>query len=159
MLIVETLKLKAGLDLQQAAYKGGGALTADVMGGHVALGAMSSGTAFPHYKSGKMRVLAVTQSKRISSMPEVPTVEEAGVPGFNMQVWFGLFGPAGLPENIALQLHREIAKALAEPPMIAHLAELGMEGKGSSPAETAAIMRTDTELWASAAKAAGVKPE
>jgi tripartite-type tricarboxylate transporter receptor subunit TctC len=159
MLMVETLKQAAGLDLQQVAYKGGGALVADVIGNHIPVGAMSTGTAFPHYKSGKMRVLAVTPSKRTPSMPEVPTVAESGVPGFNMQIWFGLLGPAGLPAPIAERLQQEIAKVLAEEPMIAHLAELGMEGKGTPPAETAATMRADAEVWAAAAKAAGVKPE
>ena len=97
MLMMETLKQAAGLNLQQVAYKGGGALVADVIGNHIPVGAMSTGTAFPHYKSGKMRALAVTPSRRTPSMPEVPTVAESGVPASTCRSGSGCWGPRGCP--------------------------------------------------------------
>lgn len=156
-LVSEMLKQAARLDMQLIAYKGGSAMAVDVIGGHVQLGATGAGSAYPHYKAGTVRVLAVTEARRVPSMPEVPTVGESGVPGFNAQVWLAVLGPAGMPPAIVNRLHTELVKVIGEPQIAARLAELGNVPHVLSPTETAAVIKADTEMWARAAKDAGLK--
>ena len=159
LLFGEMLKGAAGLDIKPIAYKGGAPMLVDIIGGHIQLGATGAGSAHTNYKAGKIRVLAVSEAKRAVSMPEVPTIAESGVPGFNVQVWTAVMGPAGMPAPIVRRLHAEMAKVLAEPAVAARLVELGTMPKGSSPAETAATLRADAEMWSAAARKAGLKPE
>ena len=155
-LVGELLKQATGLDMQLIAYKGGSAMAVDIIGGHVQLGATGAGSAYPHYKAGTVRVLGVTEARRVPSMPEVPTVAEGGVPGFNAQVWLCVFGPAGMPPAIVNRLHAELVKIIAEPQLAARLTELGNVPRVLSPAETAAVIKNDTEMWAKAARDAGL---
>lgn len=151
------LKQATGIDIQLIGYKGGSAMVVDIIGGHVQVGATGAGSAYPHYKAGTVRVLGVTESKRAPAMPEVPTVAEGGVPGFNAQVWLALLGPAGMsPANVD-RLHSELVKIIAEPQLSARLSELGNVPRVLSPAETAAVIKADTEMWAKAARDAGLK--
>ena len=159
LLFGEMLKGAAGLDIKPIAYKGGAPMLVDIMGGHIQLGATGAGSAHANYKAGKIRVLAVSEAKRAVSMPEVPTVAESGVPGFDVQVWIAVMGPAGMPAPVVRRLHAEMAKVLAEPAVAARLVELGTIPKGSSPAEAAATLKADAEMWAAAARKAGLKPE
>lgn len=159
LLFGEMLKSAAGLDIRQVPYKGGAPMLVDVMGGHIQLGATGAGSAHPHHKAGKIRVLAVSESKRAPSMPDIPTIAESGIPGFNVQVWIAVLGPAGMPAAVLNRLNTEIAKVIAEPAVAARLTELGTIPKGSSPADTVGTLRSDTEMWSAAAKKAGLKPE
>lgn len=156
-LVGEMLKQATGMDMQLIPYKGGSAMAVDIIGGHVQVGATGAGSAYPHYKAGTVRVLGVTESRRVPSMPEVPTVAEAGVPGFNAQVWLAVLGPAGMSPAIVNRLHTELVKIIAEPQTFARLSELGNVPRVLSPAETASVIKTDTEMWAKAARDAGVK--
>lgn len=156
-LVAEMLKQATGMDMQLIPYKGGSAMAVDIIGGHVQVGATGAGSAYPHYKAGTVRVLGVTESRRVPSMPEVPTVAEAGVPGFNAQVWIALLGPAGMSPAIVNRLHTELVKIIAEPQIFARLSELGNVPRVLSPAETASVIKADTEMWAKAARDAGVK--
>lgn len=156
-LVGEMLKQATGMDVQLIPYKGGSAMAVDIIGGHVQVGATGAGSAYPHYKAGTVRVLGVTESRRVPSMPEVPTVAEAGVPGFNAQVWLAVLGPAGMSPAIVNRLHTELVKIIAEPQTFARLSELGNVPRVLSPAETASVIKTDTEMWAKAARDAGVK--
>lgn len=156
-LVGEMLKQASGIDMQLIGYKGGSAMVVDIIGGHVQVGATGAGSAYPHYKAGTVRVLGVTESKRAPAMPEVPTVAEGGVPGFNAQVWLALLGPAGMPPAIVNRLHAELVKIIAEPQLATRLSELGNVPRVLSPAETAAVIKADTEMWARAAKDAGLK--
>jgi tripartite-type tricarboxylate transporter receptor subunit TctC len=149
----------AGVSLRMVAYKGGAPMLVDLMGGHIPLGATGAGSAHANYKAGKIRVLAVSESRRTLSMPEVPTIAESGVPGFDVQVWIAVMGPAGIPPAIVDRLNAEIVKVLAEPAISARLAEVGTVTRGSTPAEAARTLRADAEMWAAAAKKAGLKPE
>src|SRR6185436_1298516 len=105
-----------------------------------------------NYKGGKIRVLAVSESQRTPSMADVPTIAESGVPGFNVQVWIAVMGPAGTPPAVVNRLNAELVKILAEPAVVARLAELGTVVKGSSPAEAERTLRADSEMWLTAAR-------
>ena len=159
LLFGEMFKAAADLDIRMVPYKGGAPMLTDMMGGHIQLGATGAGSAYPHYKGGKIRVLAVSEPHRTPSMADVPTIAESGVPGFNVQVWIALMGPAGMPPAIVNRLNAEVVKILAEPAVAARLAELGTVAKGSSPAEAAQTLRADADMWSAAAKKAGLKPE
>ncbi len=159
MLTGETLKMMAGIDLQQVPYKGGAPLMTDVVGGHIPVAVTSVTTVMPHYKSQKLRVLGVSSTKRSSAMPDVPTVAEAGVPGFEIQSWYALLGPKELPRAIADRLQREIAKIVATPAMQERFETLGAEAAATTPDETAAILKSDMDKWAGVIRKAGIKPQ
>jgi tripartite-type tricarboxylate transporter receptor subunit TctC len=159
MLTGETLKMMAGIDLQQVPYKGGAPLMTDVVGGHIPVAVTSVTTVMPHYKSQKLRVLGVSSTKRSSAMPDVPTVAEAGVPGFEIQSWYALLGPKDLPRAIADRLQREIAKIVATPSMQERFETLGAEAAATTPDETAAILKSDMDKWAGVIRKAGIKPQ
>jgi tripartite-type tricarboxylate transporter receptor subunit TctC len=159
LLFGEMVKSTAGIDIRMVPYKGGAPMLVDVMGGHIQLGATGAGSAHPHHKGGKIRVLAVSEQRRTPSMPDVPTIAESGYPNFNVQVWIAVMGPAGVPPAIVNRLNAEIVKVLAEPAVVARLGELGTITRGSSPAEALATLRADTEMWSTAARKAGLKPE
>jgi tripartite-type tricarboxylate transporter receptor subunit TctC len=159
LLFGEIFKTAAGVDLRMVPYKGGAPMLVDVMGGHIHLGATGAGSANANYKAGKIRVLAVSESRRTPSMPDVPSIAESGIPGFNVQVWIAVMGPAGMPPAILNRLNAELVKVLAEPAVSGRLAELGTVVRGSSPAEAAQVLRSDAEMWAAAARKAGLKPE
>lgn len=156
-LVGEMLKQAFGLDMQLIPYKGGSPMAVDVIGGHVQLGVTGAGSAYPHYKAGTVRVLGVTGAGRVPAMPDVPTVAEGGVPGFNAQVWLSVFGPAGMPPAIVNRLYAEIVKVIAEPQTLARLTDLGNVPRVLSPAETAVVIKADIEMWAKAARDAGLK--
>lgn len=159
LLFGEMFNSAAGLDIKPIAYKGGAPMLVDVMGGHIHLGATGAGTAYSNYKAGKIRVLAVSEARRTGSMPEIPTIAEGGVSGFDVQVWIAVLGPAGMPAPVVARLNAEIRKVLAEPAVAARLVEVGTIPRGSSPAETAATLKSDTEMWSAAARKAGLKPQ
>ena len=159
MLLIELLKQRAGVDMVQANYKGGAALLTDVAGGHVPVGVLGTVTAAPLYRDKKIRMLAVTTGSRSPALPDVPTVAESGVPGFDMKVWFALMAPAGVPDAVIDRLQRESARALADPAVRAKLAELGADVWGTTPAEAASTLKAEAELWAGVARQAGIKPQ
>ena len=159
LLFGEMFKAAAGVDIQMVPYKGGSPMLIDLVGGHIQLGATGVGSAYTNYKAGKIRVLAVSESRRTPSMPEVPTIAESGVPGFNAQVWVAVMGPAGMPAPIVERLNAELVKVLGEPAIAARLNEQGTVPMGSTPAEAARTLRADTEMWTAAARRAGLKRE
>ena len=159
MLTGELFKMMAGVDLQQVAYKGGAPLMTDVVGGHIPVAVTSVTTVMPHYKSQKLRVLGVSSKTRSSAMPDVPTISEAGVPGYEVQGWYALLGPKGLPPAIAERLQKEIAKIVSAPEMHERFETLGAEAAPTTPSETAATMKAVMEKWAGAIKKAGILPQ
>ena len=110
-------------------------------------------------KADRLRLLAVTGSKRSSAMPEVPTVAESGLPGFEASNWFGLMAPAGTPAEIVARLNAEAAKALQAADVRDKLAALGFEIQASTPQEFSALLRSETEKWARVVKASGARAE
>jgi len=153
----ELLNMMAGIRLQPVPYKGSGPVSTDVLGGQVPLGVVDVPSAIAHVKAGKMRALAVTTRRRIAAAPEVPTFEEAGVPGYEAIGWFGTVAPAGTPVPLINRLNAEIAAALAVPEIRERALAAGAEPYTNSPQEFAAMIREETRKWADVIRTAGIK--
>jgi tripartite-type tricarboxylate transporter receptor subunit TctC len=156
---IELLKSMAGIDMVHIPYKGTAPGVVDLLAGQVKVMAPNVLTALPHIKSGKLRALAVTSGKRSRALPEIPTVAEAGLAGYDSTQWYGVLAPAGTPREIVARLHAEIVRALRDPEVGKRLEADGAEAVGSSPEEFSAFIRSETEKWAKVARAAGIKPE
>jgi tripartite-type tricarboxylate transporter receptor subunit TctC len=158
-LSTELFKRQAGLDLLIVPYKGSAPAYADLMGGQIqgfiepVLGAL------PLIKSGRIRALAVTSAKPIGALPGVQTVAESGLPGFEFYVWYGLWGPAGLPRDVLDKLSAEVNKVLASPAMRERFESLGFEAQTSIPEAFAKFVREDSARSASIIKEVGIKAE
>lgn len=148
----EIFKTMAQVDMVHIPYKGSAPALTDLLGGHVSLMFASIGTGMPHVTSGKVRVLAVSSAKRSPVLPEVPTVEESGFPGFDIQSWNGVLVPAATPREIVTQLNTEIVKILDLPDVKERLSKLGVEPAGRTPEQFAAIIKADLVKWAKFAK-------
>ena len=158
-LSLELLKSRAGIDITHIPYKGSGPAIQDVMAGQVDMMFDTTVVAGPHIESGKLRALAVTSAKRLPSMPNVPTVAESGVPGYEVISWQAVFAPAGTPKPIVDRLHAEIGKILREPDMQERLGKLGMQGADMSTEQIAAFQKAEVAKWAQVIKAANIKLE
>lgn len=158
-LAVEYLKLMADLDIVEIRYKGGAPLTTDLIAGETALTITGIPTLLPHVKSGKLRALAVSSAKRSAAVPELPTISEAGLPGYDATAWYGVLAPAKTPKEIIGKLNAAINKSMKEPDVAERLAAEGIETVGSTPEELAAFIKSETERWAKVMKAAGVKAQ
>jgi tripartite-type tricarboxylate transporter receptor subunit TctC len=156
---IELLKSMAGIDMVHIPYKGTAPGVVDLLAGQVKVMAPNVLTALPHIKSGKLRALAVTSGNRSRALPEIPTVAEAGLAGYDSTQWYGVLAPAGTPREIVARLHGEIVRALRDPEVGKRLEADGAEAVGSSPEEFSAFIRSETEKWAKVARAAGIKPE
>jgi tripartite-type tricarboxylate transporter receptor subunit TctC len=155
----ELLNMMAKVRVQAVPYKGSGPVSADVLGGQVPLGVVDVPSAIANVRAGKLRALAVTSKRRISAAPEVPTFEEAGLPGYEAVGWFGTVAPAGTPPEVVSKLNAEIRAALALPDIREKAVAAGAEPFANSPQEFAAFIREETRKWAEVIKAAGVKLE
>ncbi len=157
----ELFKQQAGgLDIQHVPYRGGGQLIGDLIGGQVPLGLIGLPPTLPHIKAGKLKVFAVTARKRWPSLPDVPTVEEAGLPGYETVQWLGPAAPAGTPRAVVERLHAEFTKALRNPVVAERLSAAGLEvAPSASPEAYAQFIRAEHARWPAIVKAAGVKPE
>jgi tripartite-type tricarboxylate transporter receptor subunit TctC len=140
-------------------YKGSGWIPDVLAGDSVQLSFATIPSAINHVKSGKLRVLAVNSSKRSAGLPDVPTIDESGFPGFDLSSWFGMVGPAGLPHDIAVRLQREIARALAIPEMREKFIQQGADPVGNTPEEFGEFMRAETAKWAKLVKESGAKAD
>lgn len=155
----ELLKMMSGTELVPVAYKGSGPVAADVLGGQVPIGIVDVPSAIANIKAGKLRALAVTTKQRIDSLPDVPTLAEAGVPGYESIGWFGAVAPAATPGAVIERLNGEMARALAAPDIKARVVAAGTEPLTTTPQEFAAIIRDETRKWAEVIHRAGVKIE
>ncbi len=157
----ELFKQQAGgLDIQHVPYRGGGQLIGDLVGGQVPLGLIGLPPTLPHIKAGKLKVFAVTARKRSPSLPDVPTVEEAGLPGYETVQWLGPAAPAGTPRAVINRLHAEFSKALRNPKVAERLSAAGLEvAPSDSPEAYAEFIRAEHARWPAIVKAAGLKPE
>jgi tripartite-type tricarboxylate transporter receptor subunit TctC len=146
----------AGVDLEQVPYRGGGQAINDLIAGHVKLGTLGSTPLIPHYKAGKLRLLAQTTAARSQSLPDVPTFQEAGVK-LTLDQWLGVFVPAGTPPAIAARLNAEIGKALAEAAIKQNLIQSAQEPIGGSAEQFARLVREDFEKYARLVKDLNIK--
>lgn len=158
-LSVELFLSMAGLKMIHVPYKGSGQGIVDVVAGHVPVMMPSILTGLPHAKNGRLRALGVTGAKRAGSAPAVPTIAEAGVPGYEATQWFGVLAPAGTPREIVTRLHTEIVRALQSADVRERLAGDGADPVGSSPEEFAVFLRAETAKWAKVVRNAGIQPE
>jgi tripartite-type tricarboxylate transporter receptor subunit TctC len=137
----------AGVELNHVPYKGSGPAMQDLISGQVSVSFAGVPNVLGHVKSGRLRVLAVTTPKRWSELPDVPTLAEAGVAGYEATLWLNLAGPAGMPMEIVQRLHGEIAKALQDPELQASFRAAGVEATVMAPEPLAAFMRAEHEKW------------
>ena len=155
----EKFKLAAGIDVLHVPYKGGPEAMTDVMMGRVTYWIPSIGTALPFIKDGKLLALGVTTRERASALPDVPSLAELGVAGFEDSIWFGVWAPAGTPFGVVGRIARDIASALALPDMRGQLARLAAEPMSMTPAEFARFVRAEMDAAARVAKIAGITPQ
>jgi tripartite-type tricarboxylate transporter receptor subunit TctC len=155
----ELLKDLAGIDIVHVPYKGGGPALIALISGEVAMLFSNVSFTLPQIKAGKVRALAVSSTKRSPVAPELPTVAEAGVPGFELTSWYGVLAPTKTPRVIIASLHDEIIKALNAPDIKARLANDGNEAVGSTPEEFAAYIATEIPKWARVIKRSGARME
>ena len=139
--------LRAGIQMKHIPYKGGGPAIADVMAGHVQFLFSTVVQAIPHLKAGTLKAIAVGGLKRAAALPDVPTIAESGIPGYDVTNWFGLLGPRDLPKNVVEQLNTEVARHLRNPEFMARLAAEGAEPVGNTSAEFAAVVSADIEKY------------
>jgi tripartite-type tricarboxylate transporter receptor subunit TctC len=155
----ELFKTMANVDLVHVPYKGATPAETDLMGGQVSLMFSSILSALPHAKAGKMKALAVTSARRSSIAPELPTVAESGVPGYDVNPWYGLFAPAGTPRAIVDRINRDVARILAQPDVRQRFATLGAEPAGNTPEQFAAFVNAEIAKWSKVVADSGAKPE
>jgi tripartite-type tricarboxylate transporter receptor subunit TctC len=155
----ELFRQRAGLDMVHVPYKGGGPALVDVMGGQVPLYFGNMASALPHVRNGKLKALAVTGAKRSPAAPDLPTVAESGIAGYQVYEWNAIFAPAGTAPAIVNRLQAEIAKAVQLPEVRDRMLALGGEIVASSPADLGAWVREQTASWARVVRAGNIKPE
>ena len=155
----EQFKQLAGIDLQHVPYKGGSQIMTDMLGGHIETGFTSTLTVLQHYKSGKLKVLAVAGKARHLSMPDVPTAIESGYPDYETYAWYGMYAPKGTPRDVVGRIQQEIARIVRLPEMQERLSQFGAEAIASAPEEFAAYTAAERDKFAALIKAAGIKPE
>jgi tripartite-type tricarboxylate transporter receptor subunit TctC len=148
-----------GAKLLHVPYKGSGPLTTDLLGGQVTMSFDTITPVLPHIKAGKLRALAVTTAKRSSALPEVPTLAEAGLQGFNIGTWFGVLAPAGTPKDVVARLSTEMQKIIQSPEFRKRMDEIGAEPIGNTPEQMAQQIREETEKFAKLVKDAKVAIE
>jgi tripartite-type tricarboxylate transporter receptor subunit TctC len=153
----ELFKSLAGVDIVHVPYKGSAAALSDLLTGRVQMMTENLQFLLPQVKSGAVRALAVTPATRVPSVPDLPTLAEAGVPGYDVSSWFGIVVPRGTPRVVVERLNREFVRAVNAPEVQARLAEMGAIPVGSSPAEFAAMMKREAAKWAPIVKAAGLR--
>ena len=155
----ELFKLMTGTDILHVAYKGSTQARNDIIGGHVNMMFDEVPSVAPNVLAGQVRALGVTGAKRSSALPDVPTVSEAGVPGYEHTGWFGIMAPAGTPQPIVDLLNAEIRAMVARPDVKAYWAKQDTETMTMTPAETEAFLRAEIEKWTKVVKAANIKLE
>src|SRR3954447_13153121 len=151
----EVFKCQLGLDIVHVPYRG--ANFTDVIGGRVTMTFQNTGSILPTVREGKLRALAVTSLTRSPNIPELPTMQEAGIADFEAISWFGLLAPAGTPEAVIAKLHREAVRIVSQPDMREKFGLIGLDVVGDSPDAFAALIRSDTLKWAKVIKEAGIK--
>jgi tripartite-type tricarboxylate transporter receptor subunit TctC len=155
----ELFKSLTGVNMVHVPYKGGAPAMLDLMAGQVQTVFSTVSTAIGAIKGGKVRAIAMTGDKRFELMPELPTIAEAGVPGFEVRNWYGVFVPAGTPREIVARLNAELAKVLQMADVKSKLLESGIEALYSTPEQFAAYIQSETQRWAKVVKASGARAE
>jgi len=148
-----------GTDIVHVPYRGGAPMMADLMAGHIQMSIETSGAATPLIKSNSVRALAVSPAKRSALFPDLPTLAESGLPGYDVTTWYGFLVPKGTPADIRKKLYDKLVEVLKTPEIVARLRDFGAEPGGEPPAQFAAFIHTETEKWTKLAKEAGISAE
>jgi tripartite-type tricarboxylate transporter receptor subunit TctC len=156
-LFTALLASMTGMKMNHVPYRGSGQATTDLLGGQVQMAIPGTAGMVGHIKAGKLRALAVTGAKRSPQLPDVPTVMESGVPGYEAYVWMGLMAPKGTPASIVDKLQREVMHALSTDEVKTYMATAGIEIVGSTPSEFGAFFRAEKERWAKVVRETGAK--
>jgi len=154
----ELFKKMADVKMEGVNYKGGGSSVIDTVAGRVQMYFSTIPAALPHLKSGKLRALAVTSKQRVEMVPEVPTVDESGLPGFEVVGWFGVFAPTGTPKSVIMKLNDAINTVLKMPDVQARLAKQGLIPGGGTPEALGQLLSSDLSKWEKLIKEIGIKP-
>jgi len=155
----ELFKSMVGVDMLHIPYKGSAPALTDIVAGHVDLMFSSMSPAVPLVKSGRLKAIAVTTAKRVPAMKDLPTVAEAGVPGYEVQAWNGIVAPAGTPKDVVAKLNRAIVEIVATKEFSDKISVQGFEPESSSPEEFAELIQRDILKWAKVIKDSGAKPD
>ena len=155
----ELLQMMTKVKFTHVPYKGSGAMMADLVGGQIDFSFPSTAAALPHVQQGRLRALGITSARRSQAYPNVPTIAEAGVPGFEVMGWYGVLGPARIPKEVAATLSNEIVRLVKRSDMQERLRNAGAEPVGSTSDELRAFIATDYEKWAKVIKAANITAE
>ena len=155
----ELFNLMNNVKMVAIPYKGGAPATVDLLAGHVPIMFNSMLASMPHVKGGKLRALGITTLKRSAAVPEVPTIAEQGMAGFDVSGWYGALGPAGLPTDVLARLNSEIGRGMRDLAVIKRLAGEGVDAVTSTPDEFAARVKSEIEKWGKVVRASGVKAE
>ena len=158
-LAMEYLKQAANIDLTHVPYKGTGPMVTDLLGGQTQATFTGATPLIPHIKQGKLRPIAVGGTKRIAALPEVPTVAESGLPGFETSQWYGILAPAGTPDAIVKKLNTELNRILKSPEVVERMTADGSVPQGSTPEEFAKFIASEQKRWGQVVKTANIKPD
>jgi tripartite-type tricarboxylate transporter receptor subunit TctC len=158
-LSMELLKLQAGIDITHIPYKGGAPAIIDLIGGRVQFLISGPPGVLPHIKAGRLKPIAVTAAKRSPGLPDTPTFQESGMPGFDTYEWYGVFAPGNLPKPILAKLSQEIARIIKLPEMSERLASQGALPVGNTSDEFAAFVKREMATWGKVAQKVGLKPD
>ena len=155
----ELFRAISGTSIVHVPYRGGSPMLADLMAGHIQMALEPSGASAPFVKSGKIRALAVSSGKRSALFPDLPTLNEAGLKGYDVTTWYGFLVPKGTPEPVRQKLYTVVAGILKEPDMIKRLADVGAEPSGDGPAQFATFIKVETDKWTELAKKTNIKAQ
>jgi tripartite-type tricarboxylate transporter receptor subunit TctC len=153
----ELFRIMAGVDIVHIPYKGGGAAVTDLIAGQVSMYFGTTPSTMPHVRTGKLRGLAVTTAKRTRAAPELPTIAEAGLAGYEQSAWHGLLAPAGTPEAIVAKLHGDVLRLLRLPDVVERFSVQGIDVIGAAPAEFAEFIRQDLAKYEKLVRTAGIR--
>jgi tripartite-type tricarboxylate transporter receptor subunit TctC len=156
---VEYFRSIAGIDIAHVSYKGGVPAINDTIGGQIQMASVSLPGLAPFVKAGRLRAIAITGAKRSTTMPDIPTVAEQGFPGFEVNYWLGLMGPAGLPAHIVHRINNEANAALQQPEVREQFLNQGAEAAGGRPEEFLALVKREIKVWGDVVKKTGMQPQ
>lgn len=155
----ELFSTMAGIKMIHVPYKGSAPALADVIAGNVLLMFPNIPASIPHIQAGRLRALGVTSLRRSAVMPDVPTIAESGLPGFEAIAWFGVYAPAALPQDLVKRLHDDVVKVVGQPDVRERIVRLGADPVGNTPAQFASFMQLEIRKWARVIKASGASVE
>jgi len=155
----ELLRMKLGIDMIHIPYKGTGPALTDLIGGQVSMFVSTFASALPHVQAGRLRALGVTTRKRSPAVPDVPSIAEAGVAGYDVTIWYGIFTTGGTPKPVVEKLNAGFVQALKSADVVRELNGIGLEPVGNPSAEFAASVRSEIRQWGEVIRRAGIKPE